>query len=130
MQAYDLYKKGNSLGVMDPALASSAIPDQVAMCVQIGLLCTQANPHHRPTMDRVVVMLSKKPGTLEEPRGPGYPGSRYRRSRRPSESLFTAGTNFGESNSQSFGTDSHSATATSSTSYLPSPVDPHGKRPM
>ncbi|GMP93417.1 hypothetical protein CsSME_00043264 [Camellia sinensis var. sinensis] len=80
--AYERYRKNKSLEVMDPTLTSSAIPDQVAVCVQIGLLCTQSNPQHRPTMQRVVVMLSKKPGTLEEPRRPGsgYPGCRYRRS--------------------------------------------------
>ncbi|CAL5428312.1 unnamed protein product [Camellia sinensis] len=80
--AYELYRKNKSLEVMDPTLTSLAIPDQVAVCVQIGLLCTQSNPQHRPTMQRVVVMLSKKPGTLEEPRRPGsgYPGCRYRRS--------------------------------------------------
>ncbi|GMP93415.1 hypothetical protein CsSME_00043264 [Camellia sinensis var. sinensis] len=76
--AYERYRKNKSLEVMDPTLTSSAIPDQVAVCVQIGLLCTQSNPQHRPTMQRVVVMLSKKPGTLEEPRRPGsgYPGCR------------------------------------------------------
>ncbi|RVW78564.1 hypothetical protein CK203_049809 [Vitis vinifera] len=42
----------------------------------IGLLCTQVDPQSRPNMLRVVVMLSKKPGTLEEPTRPGYPGMR------------------------------------------------------
>jgi len=128
--AYDLYKKGKSLEVMDPRLASSAVPDQVAMCVQIGLLCTQSDPQYRPTMDRVVLLLSRKPGTIEEPRRPGYPGSRYRRPRRP-----TASTSSGELNSNMFGssvnTDGHSATATSSTSHLTSrQLASRGKHPM
>lgn len=130
VQAYDLYKKGKSLEVMNPGLASSAVPDQVAMCVQIGLLCTQSDPQYRPTMDRVVLLLSKKPGTIEEPRRPGYPGSRYRRPRRP-----TASTDSRELNSNTFGssvnTDGHSATATSSTSHLTSrQLVSRGKRPM
>ncbi|GMP93407.1 hypothetical protein CsSME_00043261 [Camellia sinensis var. sinensis] len=148
--AYELYKKDRSLEVMDPTLASSsAVLEQVAMCVQIGLLCTQADPRNRPSMDRVVVMLSKKPGSaiLEEPTRPGFPGSRYR-SRRSNASLsFTAGTS-GESNSQTSSsatntnsqsasasasataTATASATATRSTSHKSTRSDPHGKRPM
>ncbi|XP_034699619.1 cysteine-rich receptor-like protein kinase 10 [Vitis riparia] len=125
--AWKLYKKGRSLEVLDPSLASSAVAEQVAMCVQIGLLCTQADPQSRPNMRRVVVMLSKKPGTLEEPTRPGYPGSRYRRSRRPTTSTSTAGTS-GES-SHTFESTTNSATAT--TSGVASPrLDPRGKRPV
>ncbi|KAK3027670.1 hypothetical protein RJ639_041907 [Escallonia herrerae] len=132
LQAYKLYKRGKSFEILEPILASSAVPDQVAMCVQIGLLCTQSDPHLRPTMRRVVVMLSKKPGSLQEPTRPGYPGSRYRRSRRPHRSSYTAGTS-GVSHSGSSGTTTYSgsATVTGSTSTLVSPrSDPHGKRPM
>lgn len=125
--AWKLYKKGRSLEVLDPSLASSAVAEQVAMCVQIGLLCTQADPQSRPNMRRVVVMLSKKPGTLEEPTRPGYPGSRYRRSRRPTASTSTAGTS-GES-SHTFESTTNSATAT--TSGVASPrLDSRGKRPV
>lgn len=125
--AWKLYKKGRSLEVLDPSLASSAVAEQVAMCVQIGLLCTQADPKSRPNMRRVVVMLSKKPGTLEEPTRPGYPGSRYRRSRRPTTSASTAGTS-GES-SHTFESTTNSATAT--TSGVASPrLDSRGKRPV
>ncbi|XP_072989634.1 cysteine-rich receptor-like protein kinase 43 isoform X2 [Typha latifolia] len=77
--AWKLYKKGQTLDMMDSALRSTAVPEQVAMCVHIGLLCTQADPKMRPDMKRVVVILSKKPSTLEEPSRPGIPGSRYRR---------------------------------------------------
>lgn len=125
--AWKLYKKGRSLEVLDPSLASSAVAEQVAMCVQIGLLCTQADPQSRPNMRRVVVMLSKKSGTLEEPTRPGYPGSRYRRSRRPTTSTSTAGTS-GES-SHTFESTTNSATAT--TSGVASPrLDSRGKRPV
>lgn len=132
--AYNHFKKGKSLDVMDPRLASSAVPDQVAMCLQIGLLCTQLDPQVRPTMRRVVVMLSKKPGSIEVPTRPGYPGARRRRSSRPATSSSLTGTS-SESSSQAFGSttnnNSASATASSSTSYLRSPrLDPHGKRPM
>lgn len=124
---YKQYKKGKSMEVMDPKLGLSAVPDQVATCIQIGLLCTQSDPQLRPTMRRVVVMLTKKPGSLEEPTRPGYPGLSYRRSRRPTTSSTLTGTSSGSSSPAN----TSSATATTSTSYLTSPrVDPYGKRPM
>ncbi|PPD69691.1 hypothetical protein GOBAR_DD33429 [Gossypium barbadense] len=90
--AYKLYKKGKSLEFMDPVLASSAVPEQVAMCIQIGLLCTQGDPQLRPDMRRVVILLSKRPGSLEEPTRPGALGARHRRSHRPPGFSSTAGT--------------------------------------
>uniref|UniRef100_A0A2N9EGN8 Protein kinase domain-containing protein n=1 Tax=Fagus sylvatica TaxID=28930 RepID=A0A2N9EGN8_FAGSY len=144
--AYKLYRKGRSMEIMDPTLASSAATDQVAMCIQIGLLCTQGDPQLRPTMRRVVVMLSKKPGNLDEPTRPGVPGSRYRRSRRPPGLSSTAGSSV-ESDFRTFDSSStsHTATATSSaalasstvsaasataTSSAAPEIDRHGKRPM
>ncbi|CAL2232572.1 unnamed protein product [Prunus armeniaca] len=124
--AYKLYKKGRSLEIMDPTLASSAVTEQVAMCIQMGLLCIQGDPQLRPTMHRVVVILSKKPSNLEEPTRPGVPGSRYRRSRRQVGLSSTGGTS-GESNSRSRTFDS-SFTATGTTSAAPE-LD-RGKRPV
>ncbi|KAB1205777.1 Cysteine-rich receptor-like protein kinase 10 [Morella rubra] len=129
---YKLYKKGRSLEIMDPTLASSAVADQVAMCIQIGLLCTQGDPTLRPNMRRVVVMLSKKPGNLEEPTRPGVPGSRYRRSRRPPGLTSTAGTSGSldsHSSDSTSNTNTASASASASTSVTPG-LDPRGKRPV
>ncbi|XP_009776020.1 cysteine-rich receptor-like protein kinase 43 [Nicotiana tabacum] len=129
---YKLYKKGRSWEIMDPALAQSAVPDEIAMYVQIGLLCTQSDPQLRPTMQQLVVMLSKKPGSLDkEPTRPGYPGSRIR-SGRPAGSSHTTGTS-GASNPSTFSSTSSSNTvsATASTSITTRHrLDPHGKRPM
>ncbi|XP_008221435.1 PREDICTED: putative cysteine-rich receptor-like protein kinase 35 [Prunus mume] len=124
--AYKLYKKGRSLEIMDPTLASSVVTEQVAMCIQMGLLCIQGDPQLRPTMHRVVVILSKKPSNLEEPTRPGVPGSRYRRSRRQVGLSSTGGTS-GESNSRSRTFDL-SFTATGTTSAAPE-LDDRGKRP-
>ncbi|KAM0986693.1 hypothetical protein ACFX2I_010884 [Malus domestica] len=127
--AYKLYKKERSMEIMDPTLASSAVTEQVAMCIQMGLLCIQGDPTFRPTMDRVIVILSKKSSHLEEPMRPAVPGSRYRRSRRPAGggvSSTTAGTS-GESNSRY--SDS-SFTATGTTSAAATDKDVRGKRPV
>lgn len=125
-------------------LASSVVPAHAALCIKVGLLCTQSDPHLRPTMRRVVVLLSQKPVTLEEPTKPGYVGTAYRRSRRHHPSSSTAGAS---SSSQSYvsttnsrtaslsatPTTSATATVTASKSALTNSsrlVDPRGKRPM
>ncbi|KAM0949062.1 putative protein kinase RLK-Pelle-DLSV family [Dioscorea sansibarensis] len=114
--AWKLHKKGQSLELLDSTLRNSAIADQVTMCVHIGLLCTQADPKLRPDMKRVVVILSKKSSTLEEPIKPGVPGSRYRR--RPRGTSYTTGesSSSGTSASASTSRSHYNNTATISTS--------------
>ncbi|KAL4569451.1 hypothetical protein LXL04_025089 [Taraxacum kok-saghyz] len=144
--AYKMYKKGRGLEILEPKLASSADPNQVATCIKVGLLCIQYDHHLRPTMSRVVVMLSRKPGTLEEPTQPGYLGSSHRRSREPGA--------FSSSERSSRGSNSTTTTNTTTTTTataiatgnhgstsdyrrrhrgstsMGSVSDPHGKRPM
>ncbi|MCL7050772.1 hypothetical protein MKW94_014607, partial [Papaver nudicaule] len=140
---WKLYKTGRSAEIIDPALAplGESSVEQIKMCIQIGLLCCQADPSLRPPMRRVVVLLSKKPGSLEEPQRPGYPGSRYRRSSRPSSrtssipSLSThraAVSNPGSSSGSSLNSyGSTLNTNTASTSTITSSVPrPHGKEPI
>ncbi|KAL2542512.1 Protein kinase superfamily protein [Abeliophyllum distichum] len=132
--AYRLYKQGRSLEIVDPTLAQSEVSNDVAMCIQLGLLCTQADPTQRPNMHQVVVILSRKPSTLEEPTRPGFPGSRYR-TRRPAASLPPTSGTSGEFSSHFSGsttnTNSVASSGTASTSGLTSPrLDPNGKRPM
>ncbi|CAL9182715.1 unnamed protein product [Musa hybrid cultivar] len=110
--AWKLYKKGQRLELLDPAVASTADAEQVALCVQIGLLCTQSDPKLRPDMKRVVIILSKQPSVLEEPTRPGIPGSRYRR-----RSYGTRGSHYsaGESSSTINSASTAATTATTST---------------
>lgn len=147
--AYKLYEKGKAVEIMDPALATSADPDQVATCTQIGLLCTQSDPRIRPTMRRVVVMLSKKSGVLDEPTKPGYEGTTGRKPRRHSGSSSSTGissaTNSGSSRSTTTTMTIGSTTASTSafvgmipnprrthpnSSFVSSVSDPYGKRPI
>uniref|UniRef100_A0A1J3H8G4 Cysteine-rich receptor-like protein kinase 10 n=1 Tax=Noccaea caerulescens TaxID=107243 RepID=A0A1J3H8G4_NOCCA len=148
--AYKLYKKGRTMEILDPEIAASADPEQVKHCVQIGLLCVQGDPHERPPMRRVSLLLSRKPGNLEEPDGPGVPGSRYRRRthHRPSGTSSVGTHSTTGSSTDSFGSNLNSNTGTGrgtpASSRTPtrahatrsagagasSSSDPNGKRPM
>ncbi|KAJ9554231.1 hypothetical protein OSB04_018276 [Centaurea solstitialis] len=146
--AYKLYEKGKAIEIMDPMLAASADPDQVATCTQIGLLCTQSDPKLRPTMRRVVVMLSKKSSLLDEPTKPGYEGTAGRRPHRHSGSSSSTGISSATDSRSSRSTTTTTAVgSTASTSAFvgmaPNPrrgqasssyaglvSDPYGKRPM
>ncbi|KAL2343532.1 hypothetical protein Fmac_004817 [Flemingia macrophylla] len=128
--AYKMYKKGKSLEIVDCTLERSMVSEEVAMCIQMGLLCTQGDPQLRPTMRRVVVMLSRKPGHIAEPTRPGVPGSRYRRPRRHSAlSSTTLGTSASDSDSSNTYTTVTTTSATRTTS-LTAETDPKGKRPV
>jgi hypothetical protein len=41
-------------------------------CIHVGLLCVQEDPHIRPTMASVVVMLNSRSITLPAPAAPAY----------------------------------------------------------
>ncbi|KAI4389304.1 hypothetical protein MLD38_001541 [Melastoma candidum] len=120
--AYKMHKKGKSLEIVDPLVASTAVPEQAVMCIQIGLLCTQQDPQLRPSMGRVVLLLSKKPVVLDEQiTRPGIPGRmrnhtrhRPRSSSSSNSTSSTTATNTFESR-LSTGTASASASASAST---------------
>ncbi|KAJ3694803.1 hypothetical protein LUZ60_000180 [Juncus effusus] len=85
--AWKLYKEDRILEIVDSEIRSNIDLGQVKTCIQVGLLCTQAEPRLRPDMKRVSIIFSKKPTALEEPSRPGLPGHRYRiRSRITGES--------------------------------------------
>ncbi|KAG9140613.1 hypothetical protein Leryth_022501 [Lithospermum erythrorhizon] len=100
--------------------------------LHIGLLCTQADPQLRPDMRRVVLTLAKRPGSLEKPTRPGYPGTRYRRSRHRPGSVSSTSETSGDFYSHTIG--STTSTDTTSASYCYQQLlqlsDSHGKRPM
>lgn len=132
--AYKMYKKGRSLEIVDSALASTVLTEQVDMCIQLALLCVQGDPQLRPTMRRIVVKLSRKSpqSHMEQPTRPGTPGSRYRRPPRHSALSSTVGTS-GVSYFQSSDSSNNFATSTTTVtgrSSATAELDPRGKRPM
>ena len=56
--------------MLDPAVKASAVPEQVELCVRIGLLCVQENPELRPTMSSVVLMLISDQTQMPAPAQP------------------------------------------------------------
>lgn len=125
---YKLYKKQSCMEIMDPTIVSSVDPEQLVMCIQIGLLCVQSEPKSRPDMSRVVLLVSKKPSILEEPERPGHPGSRYTRPHphpHPHRPTPSSSASASSGVSQSFG-----STATRTVTLTATRSDPHGKRPM
>ena len=47
-------------------------PQEVLRCVHVGLLCVQEDPHLRPSMASVVVMLNSRSITMPAPNAPAY----------------------------------------------------------
>ncbi|BAH94559.1 cysteine-rich receptor-like protein kinase 43 [Oryza sativa Japonica Group] len=131
--AWRLYKKGRSIELLDPAVKSAAATEQVELLVRIGLLCVQADPRMRPDMKRVVIILSKKQSTLEEPTRPGVPGSRYRRRSYGTRgggggSHFSVGSTSGTSSPSTSTTASHATTSAASNAMTTTTSSTHTMR--
>ncbi|XP_028081970.1 putative receptor-like protein kinase At4g00960 isoform X1 [Camellia sinensis] len=70
-RANELYKEGRVSDFMDRKLIPSVVRDQVELCIQIGIMCTEYDPELRPSMGHVYSMLSENHGSssnvVEEP---------------------------------------------------------------
>ncbi|XP_024174129.2 cysteine-rich receptor-like protein kinase 10 [Rosa chinensis] len=88
---WKLYEAGKALELVDPALARCN-RDEAAMCIQLGLLCCQANLADRPDMNSVHLMFSSDSFTLPRPGKPGLQGRGVRWTT-TSTSAFTNNTN-------------------------------------
>jgi hypothetical protein len=72
LKAWDLWKDGKGLELMDPTLSNSCSMNQFMLCIQLGLLCVQAHPEDRPTMSDVISMLSNDITILAAPKEPAF----------------------------------------------------------
>ncbi|KAK8292786.1 hypothetical protein V6Z11_D06G142700 [Gossypium hirsutum] len=70
--AWRYWTERRPLEIMDPTLRDSYVSDEVIRCIQIGLLCVQQNPKSRPTMARIVPMLSSSGITSPPPQHPAF----------------------------------------------------------
>lgn len=62
--------------LLDPTIADTCSQNEVLRCIQVGLLCVQDSPLHRPTMSSVVLMLESENANLPLPRQPTFTSMR------------------------------------------------------
>ncbi|XP_042457947.1 receptor-like serine/threonine-protein kinase SD1-7 [Zingiber officinale] len=55
-----LWKEGRSLEIVDDTLNQSYPTEEVLRCIQMSLLCVQDNSNNRPTMIKVMAMLTSE----------------------------------------------------------------------
>ncbi|KAF3783383.1 Mitogen-activated protein kinase kinase 1 [Nymphaea thermarum] len=71
--AWKLWNEGKGLDLLDPLLGKRCQLYQGMRCINVGLLCVQANATDRPTMSSVVLMLSSSfSATLPVPKQPAF----------------------------------------------------------
>eukprot|EP00253_Pinus_taeda_P018677 PITA_18677 len=58
MQVWKSYEAGNIVGIIDGAIIETCDEKQAVRCIQVGLLCIQAESSLRPPMSTVTSMLS------------------------------------------------------------------------
>ncbi|XP_044497370.1 G-type lectin S-receptor-like serine/threonine-protein kinase CES101 isoform X2 [Mangifera indica] len=70
--AWQLWKEGKSLELIDQKLGASCSPNEVLRCIHVGLLCVQDQARDRPTMFTVVSMLTNETMLLPDPQKPAF----------------------------------------------------------
>ncbi|KAK9937448.1 hypothetical protein M0R45_014238 [Rubus argutus] len=70
--AWELWKDGRGLELMDPTLSDSCIKDQLLRCIHVGLLCVEGNAIDRPTISDVISMLTNERLSLPAPTKPAF----------------------------------------------------------
>ncbi|XP_062087494.1 cysteine-rich receptor-like protein kinase 44 isoform X2 [Humulus lupulus] len=86
--AWELWKEGAFLELLDPTLRNSFSKNEVIRCIHMGLLCVQENPVHRPTMATIVLMLNSYSAILPPPQ---QPAALFHRNNRTQSSTTTPG---------------------------------------
>ncbi|KAK6154997.1 hypothetical protein DH2020_009245 [Rehmannia glutinosa] len=71
--AWELWIEGRAYDLIDESLGGAFPEEEALRCVQVGVLCTQEQPQHRPTMPSVLKMLEGDEPLVE----PQLPRSRY-----------------------------------------------------
>lgn len=66
--------------LLDGCPADGRQPQEILRCVHVGLLCVQEEPHLRPSMASVVIMLKSRSITLPVPTAPASVVTAHRES--------------------------------------------------
>ncbi|XP_031107506.1 G-type lectin S-receptor-like serine/threonine-protein kinase CES101 isoform X2 [Ipomoea triloba] len=70
--AWELWREGRGVELMDPALSGSCPEAEVMRCIQVGLLCVQDEAKYRPSMSTVVSMFANESAELPLPKQPAF----------------------------------------------------------
>ncbi|KAJ3678355.1 hypothetical protein LUZ60_002158 [Juncus effusus] len=70
--AWKLWHEDNLIQLVDPAIRDSFSLNQVATCVNVGLLCVQDHVNDRPTMSSVLIMLESGVTATSAPKEPTF----------------------------------------------------------
>ncbi|BFG28703.1 hypothetical protein CerSpe_149770 [Prunus speciosa] len=70
--AWELWKEGRWLELMDPTLKDSCTEDQLLRCFHVGLLCVEENAADRPSMSDVISMLTTETISMPLPTRPAF----------------------------------------------------------
>ncbi|KAF5475560.1 hypothetical protein F2P56_007356 [Juglans regia] len=83
---WELWKEGKAMEIVDSSLVDKTPDNEVARCIQIGLLCVQEYATDRPNMSSVVAMLGND-RPLPSPQQPAFvlKGSNHRKDTSTSE---------------------------------------------
>ncbi|KAI3495254.1 hypothetical protein L1887_37502 [Cichorium endivia] len=71
-QAWKLWNEGNPLKLLDESIKTKYSENEVLRCIQIGLLCVEEQPEDRPTMSKVMLLLSSETVRMPRPKHPGF----------------------------------------------------------
>lgn len=66
VQAWKLWNAEKAIYLIDESIRGAVAEDEALRCIQVGLLCTQYEPHHRPTMPSVLKMLLGEDLSLQD----------------------------------------------------------------
>ncbi|KAK3165648.1 hypothetical protein QOZ80_1AG0035980 [Eleusine coracana subsp. coracana] len=69
--AWMLWKEGRIMELLDEEITGSFHHNKALRCIQVALLCIEAQPRNRPLMSSVVMMLASENVVLSEPIEPG-----------------------------------------------------------
>ncbi|KAK1422633.1 hypothetical protein QVD17_17919 [Tagetes erecta] len=69
---WNLWREENALELLDESIRGEFSQDEVLRCIQIGLLCVQEHANDRPSMPKVLLMLSSDDTVLPQPKYPGF----------------------------------------------------------
>ena len=72
MQAWSLWKDGNTKDFVDSSIVGSFSLNETLRCIHIGLLCVQGSPNARPLMSSVLSFLENGDISLLPPKEPMY----------------------------------------------------------